>query len=86
MTKSESATLSEKWLLGTLSAWDPEQRRVSCANCLHAKVHPPAGNPVVECEVYPLFVPIPLTRLIRGSHPRGFRNAERCESFESMSE
>jgi hypothetical protein len=68
-----------------LEHWNPDTRPVHCSNCGNAKVSGPPDEPEVECA-WDGGQPSKLIRLVRPKNPRGFRAAERCAHFTSMSD
>lgn len=73
-----------------MDRFDPEDRPIHCRNCKHAVVSGTAEEPKVRCEMghghKASHRGIPLARLIRPSHPTGFRNAASCPDFFSLSD
>ena len=70
-------------LAHTIEDWDPDDRPVSCANCLHAVVSGDPERPTAHCEMGH-GRPKPLVRLIATQRPIGFKQAAQCPDFDGM--
>ena len=78
-TKPDSRTI-----LRVIQEWEPP-RAPHCSNCKHATVMRNPDDPTAYCARGHGPV-ITLWRLIRHPSPRGFRAAEKCPDFSSMSD
>lgn len=66
-----------------IRAWEPPETP-HCSDCRWAIVGGTPDEPTVSCAQAHGPAEIPLWRLIRPKHPRGFRSAEKCPHFDSM--
>lgn len=69
--------------LDVIQAWEPLDRP-HCSDCRYAKITGNPDRPVAYCAMGE-GQEIDLWRLIRRLRPLGFRSAEKCPHFSSMS-
>ena len=72
-----------------ISRWNPKgKNKVHCSNCRYCKVTTsdiPGGEPIVYCSMGFGNVK-PLTQLVRKPYGKQFRDARKCEYFDSMND
>ena len=79
-----TATDAQVELLRVIREWEPP-KVPHCSNCRFARVTGHTDAPTSYCEMGE-GKEIDLCRLIRPHSPRGFRAADKCPHFSSMSD
>lgn len=84
-TMRSTPSISVRTDLDVIAAWNPHQRAIHCANCLHCKVSQDSAGLAVRCaKGHDNGMLKPLLGVIREHNPRGFKDASKCKDFTSM--